>query len=148
MVDKDPSKPTRSIARDMGVFGFLSGRLCIKTFAISHMKWERVNFYHGPERTRIKTMLKKFFNKLKHPLQLNILCEKFLPGADGEFTEQPLACFIPTRCTESNENQTPSSHHSVRVITSNGNMLPFTFPLGLKFNMKTYIKCLKDVVLP
>ena len=39
--------------------------------------------------------------------------EKFLQGSDGEFTEQLVACSVSTRCTDSDEKQTPSWHHSV-----------------------------------
>ena len=39
--------------------------------------------------------------------------EKLLPGSDGELTGQPLACPVPTICTNIDENQIPSPHHGV-----------------------------------
>ena len=63
------------------------------------------------------------------------------PGPDGELTEIPLACSVPTRCTNINENQTPSLHHNV--------VMPlFIFPYGLRLNMEANIKYLEKVVLP
>ena len=47
MIDNDHSKSIRSIARDEE----------IKTFSISHTRWERANFDHRPWRTREKTAL-------------------------------------------------------------------------------------------
>ena len=38
---------------------------------------------------------------------------KFLPGSNGKLTEQSLALFVPTRCIDIDEKQTPSPHHDV-----------------------------------
>ena len=43
LIDNNPSKSIRSIARDMEVFEFL-----IRLFDISHTRWKGSNFYHGP----------------------------------------------------------------------------------------------------
>ena len=37
----------------------------------------------------------------------------FLLGSDSELTEQALVYSVPTRCTDIDENQTPSLHHRV-----------------------------------
>ena len=61
----------------------------------------------------------KLLNKLKHPppwtehALVFLRGEKILPGSDGESTEQPLVCSVPTRCTDSYENQVSSPHHGV-----------------------------------
>ena len=36
-----------------------------------------------------------------------------MPGSDSELTEQFLACSVPTRCNDIDENQTPSLRHGV-----------------------------------
>ena len=45
-----------------------------------------------------------------------LIWEKFLPGSDDELWEELLACSVPTKCIDSDENQTPSPHH--------GNIIP------------------------
>ena len=79
MADNNPSKSMRSIVQTRVCLS-LSGRLCM-SFSIFHMRWKRVNFYQGNKR---KDLPAKFWDKLKHSLQLNILWffsgEKFLPG--------------------------------------------------------------------
>ena len=51
-----------------------------------------------------------------------------------------------TKCTNNDENQTPSPHHGVwwwsRVLVTL--CLQFTFPNGLTLNKETYIKYLED----
>ena len=65
--------------------------------------------------------------------------EKFLPGLDGELTEQLLACSAPTKCTNSDENQKTNPYYGVWLVTSNGDMPPFIFSHRLKLNMEANI---------
>ena len=56
--------------------------------------------------------------KLKHTLPLDVLCffsdeKNFRLLSDGKHTEQPLVCSILNRCTNIDENQTPSTHYGV-----------------------------------
>ena len=39
--------------------------------------------------------------------------ENILPGSDSELIKQTFVCCVPTRCTDIDENQTPSVHHGV-----------------------------------
>ena len=59
----------------------------------------------------------KLSNKLKRLLNEHALVflwwEKFLPGSDGDLGEQPLACSVPLRCTNIDEDQTPCPHYGV-----------------------------------
>ena len=73
--------------------------------------------------------------------------EKILPGSNGELMKQLLACSIPIRCSD-RENQR-SSVRVLGVVSSDGNIMPpFISSHGLRFNTnKVYIKCLEDVVL-
>ena len=57
----------------------------------------------------------KHLNKLKHEQTFFSPIKKIIQlGSDGELTEQPLTCTVPTRCSSSEENQTPNPHHGVR----------------------------------
>ena len=56
----------------------------------------------------------RLLNKLKHPLQFNMLCffsEKILPGSCGKLTGEPVACTVAPKCTDIEEKQTPSPQH-------------------------------------
>ena len=70
--------------------------------------------------------------------------EKFLPGSDGELTSQSLAFSVPIRFTDSDEKQTPYSHHVRRVICNGDVIPPFIFPHGLQPTTEVHFKCLGD----
>ena len=65
-------------------------------------------------------------------------------GSEGEFTKQLLAYSVPVRCIDSDENQTPSPHHWVLVVTSDSEVMPsLIFTHGLRLNTEIYIKLLE-----
>ena len=57
----------------------------------------------------------KPLNKIKNPIQPLIFLgfEIFLPISDCELTDQFMACFVLTICTNTDETITPSSYHDV-----------------------------------
>ena len=110
--------PTSQAGLQPGIWespSFLSGRYYMKTFTISHIRWERAKFYHRGWRTRWKTALQSFWTNSS--ILSNQTClgfsqmKKFLPGSDDELVEQHLACSVITRCTH--EKQIPSPHHGI-----------------------------------
>ena len=64
--------------------------------------------------------------------------KKIMLELNGKFTQEILVCSVPTKCTDSDENESPIPYHS------NGDVLPRLISrLGLKPNTEAYIKCLR-----
>ena len=98
----------------------------------------------------VKEPRKDHTAKLQHLLQLNMVLfffsdeKKFFWSSDDELTERLLACCVPTRCTDNEEN---CPHQSIWVVTCNGDVKPpFVSPHCLIFNTETNIKCLAEIV--
>ena len=109
MINNNPSKSVRSIARDMEVSEFLIALVINESIRY---------FSYNMRKGQGMSALQNFLTHSVILLRPNMLCfssdeEKFLPGSDGELTEQPLVYSVPTRYTDIGENQTPSPHHSV-----------------------------------
>ena len=84
--------------------------MCLK-FHQAGSAWRH---YQKPWMIRDKTTLQSFWiipNILSNWTYFGFSqIRKILPGSDGEFTEQPLACYATKRYTDIDENQTPSLH--------------------------------------
>ena len=73
--------------------------------------------------------------------------EKFLAGSNGELTEQLFAYSFTTRCTNNDEDQTPSLHQTVWVVISDGDVMPpCIIPHYLTWYDEAFIKCLEEVM--
>ena len=71
MIENDPYKSVRLIAKDIGESEFLIRQLVQK--GIHYTSWESANFLLQAMKDKRKDHSAKLFNKLKHPLQTNIL---------------------------------------------------------------------------
>ena len=96
----------------MGAFEFFTRQVIHEDILYFSFEIRKGQFLSQAMKEKKKDNTAKFFNKFKHLLQMNRFCfffreEKFLPGSDGELTEQPLAWSVPTRCTDIDESQTP-----------------------------------------
>ena len=150
IIYNDPSKAIRSRARDMGGLSFLSGRECMKIFGISHTRLKRSNFYHKPWRIRRKTALQ------------NILTNSSFPSNRTPFgfsqmrkNSARIRWWIHRTIIDSQvilrvmETKHPVPIMMFWVVTNNGDFIfSFIFLHGLKLNLKAYIKCLEEIVLP
>ena len=108
MIDNTPS-PSKSI-RPITVSEFLIWQIVHEDIHYFSYK-----FLSQAMKNKMKDDAAKLFNKLKHPFQLNILWffsnqKKILPESDCELAEQPLVCSVPTKWTNRDEKETPSSH--------------------------------------
>ena len=123
---------------------YWSGRYCINTFCISHLRWERVNFYHRPSKTRGHTHASPPTENTKVFLRW----EKFLPERVVELSKQQLAYSVPRRCIDSEESQTLSPQHSVWGVPLGWQRYDsVNIPTRPHTNIEADIKCLEEVVL-
>ena len=84
-------------------------------------------------------MLQSFWTNSKSPpTEYALVClrwEKFLPGSDGEPTEQPMASSVPQAVLIVIKTKHPILTIVSQMFTSNSAiMLPFIFPHGLRLN--------------
>ena len=118
MIHNDPRKSIRSIARDMRVPEFLIRQVVHEDIWYFLYKMRKGQFlitvHEGLEE---RQFCKAFQPTQESPSTEHALLflrwEKFPLGSDSELTEQLLACSVPTRYTDSHENQTPSQYHCV-----------------------------------
>ena len=102
MIDDNPSKSIRSIARNIGVFQFLIGKLVQQDIRYFSYNIRRGNFYYWSWRTREKTALQSLLRN-----------------------SSILTWSVPT----TNVNQIPIHIMVFEVVTSDGYVTPpFIFP--------------------
>ena len=109
MINNNASKSIRSLVGDVGVSEFIIRQLMSKDIWYFSYKIKKGQFLSHALKDNVKRLLQSFWtNWNTYSIQA---C--FLPGSDGEFTEQPLAFSVSIRWNNSDENQTSSSHHGV-----------------------------------
>ena len=99
MIDNGSSMSIRYIARDMELFAFFIRQVVQEDIQYFLYKMRKSHFFTSHKVQRLKNCTEKVLNKLKHPLQQNM--PRFFS----------VVCTVPTRCTNIDENQTPSLHH-------------------------------------
>ena len=119
MIDNDLNSSVRSIARDMEASKFLIRQEVHKDIRYFSYKMRKSQSLSLPMNYKRKYFADaELFNKLKLPLQLNMLLfstdeKKIRSESDCELTEQQLTCSLLTRWKVSDESQTPSPHYGV-----------------------------------
>ena len=109
MINNNPSKSFRSIAVNMGVSKFLIRQVVHEEIQyFSYKMWKEPIFITDLEGQQERPHWKAFqqieASSLVEQDLIFLRWEKFLPRSDDELTEQLLACFVPTGCTDINEN--------------------------------------------
>ena len=124
----------------------------MKTFSISHTRWESINFYHKPWRRR-ETRTAKLFNQLKHPLRPNTPC---FFSYEKNFHLNQMVNSLNNRWFALSTQDIPilmKTKHQVHimmfgVVTRDREvMLPFIFSHSQRTDMEAYIMCQEEVVL-
>lgn len=154
MIDNDPSKSMRSIARDTGVSEFLIRQTVHEDIRYFSYKMRKGQFLSQAMKDKRKARAAKLLNKLKHPLLPNML---WVFSDEKNFCQDQMVntqnnrwlAVSPKDVPRVMKNKYPANIMVFGVVTSDGDVMPpFMFPQGLRLNTDGYIKCLEEVVLP
>ena len=125
----------------------------MKTFGISHTRWERVNFYHRLLRTERKTMLNSLVRNSSISSKRSCFGFSQLRKISARISCWTHRITIDLLCPQKMyylgwKPNTQSTSLCFGVVTSDGDVIPpFIFLHVLRLNMEAYIKCLEDLML-
>lgn len=154
MVDNDPSKSMRAIARDLHV-----SEHCVRNCMMEDIRYKSYKMRKGQlltekmKENRLKKSI-RLLNKLKSPLE---------PGMVWIFSDEKNFCQDQLHNSQNNrwlavcpkdvprvmKTKFPATVMVFGAITSEGDVMPpHIFPQGLKVTTEVYIEVLESVVLP
>ena len=138
-------------AKNMGASEFLIRQVLHKNIWYFSSKMRKGKFLSHSMKDKRKDCIAKLLNKLKHPLQLNML---WFFSDEKNFLQDQMVNSQNSWLTLSSQDvlilmkdKQPVHIIVFGVVTSNDDNPPFTLPHGFRLNKEAYIKCLKVVVL-
>ena len=154
MIETDPGKSMRSIARDMGRSEGLVRKCVSEDLRYKSYKMRKGQLLTPKAQEKRLRHCKKLLNKLKHPLMPNMLW--FFSDEKNFCQDQVInnqnnrwLAVCPKDVPKVMKTKFPANVMVFGVVSSEGHVMPpYIFPKGLKVNTTEYLKVLEMYVLP
>lgn len=154
IVDENPSKSIRALARDLKVSEGLVRRVVHEDLRYKSYVMRRGQFMSAQTREQRTIRGKRLLNKLKHPEAPNMLW--FFSDEKNFDQDQKInrrndrwLCSEPTEVPRVMHTKFPATVMVLGVVSNEGHVMPpHFFSQGLRVNAAAYIEVLESVVKP
>ena len=154
MVDDNPGRSMRSIARELNVSDSTVRKVVKKKLKRKSFALKKGQFMNAATKERRLEKAKKLFGRIKRPAERGAL---IFFSDEKNFTQDQKVNRKNNRwiCEDRNDvpivmsTKFPATVMVLGVISNEGDVMPpFFFPKGLKINADEYLKVMNDVVKP
>ena len=154
VISKDPGKSMRAIAKDMKTSEALIRKCVSEDLRYKSYKMRKGQLLTAKAKEKRLKHSKKLLNKLKHPLQTNMIWffsdeKNFCQDQAVNSQNNRWLAVCPKDVPKVMQTKFPATVMVFGVVSSEGHVMPpYIFPKGLKVNTEEYLKVLEMHVLP
>ncbi|QQP52144.1 Transposable element tcb2 transposase [Caligus rogercresseyi] len=154
IIDKDPGRSMRGIARELSVSDFLVRKIVKQDIRYKSYSLRRGQFMSAATKERRAERAAALLNKFKHPPDKDMLIfysdeKNFNQDQKVNKKNNRWLCSDPSEVPIVMATKFPATVMVLGVISNKGDVMPpHVFEAGLRVNSKVYLDVLKNIVKP